>query len=97
MFFGDSHLTRSFDYKKDSKKYNIPKSFDDKRKYFKCFYQNKDINKNPKYWINRFFYSFDFVGVNFETASCSKENIISSEKKVKLLTKVEYIKYFKDV
>jgi len=97
MFFWDTQLTRSFDYKKAYPKYKIPKSYDDKRKYLDCFYQNKDINKNPKYWKNRFFYGFDFVWVNFETASCDKKYTIQSEKKVKLLTNPEYLKYFKNV
>ncbi len=97
MFFWDSHLTRSFLYKNENKEYNIPKSYDDKKKYFDCFYQNKDINKNPEYWKNRIFYSFDFVWINFETASCEKKYTIKSEKIVKLLTVPNNIEYFKNI
>ena len=97
MFFWDTQLTRSFTYKKAYKSYNIPKSYTDKRKYLDCFYQNKDINKNPKSWKNRFFYGFDFVWVNFETASCEKKYIIKSEKTIKFLTDIDYIKNFKEI
>lgn len=95
IFFGDTHLTRSFTYNKKYK--NIPKSYEDKRNYLKCFYQNKDINKNPNFWINRIFYSFDFVWVNLETAVCEKKFTIQSEKIVKLLTNPKYLYYFKSV
>ncbi len=95
MFFWDSQLTRSFDYEKDYEE--VPASYSDKRKYFQCFYQNQDLEKDPKYWKNIMFYSMDLVWVNLETALCEKEDTIYSDKQVKLLTKPEYIKYFKEV
>ncbi len=95
IFFGDSHLTRSFLYTKKYK--NIPISHKNKEKYFECFYQNHDLKKKPEIWINRIFYGFDFSWINLETALCSKKNIINSQKSVKLRTEEENLKYFKKI
>ncbi len=95
MFFWDSHLTRSFDYERAY--WGIPASYEDKKKYFECFFQNADITKDTRFWKNRMFFSFDYVWVNLETAVCEKKDTVYSDKSIRFLTKPEYIDYFKDI
>lgn len=88
MFFWDTHFTRWFTYK--SNKNTI-------EDYLSCFYSNNDKDKNPIYWHNRMFYSFDFVGVNLETYVWNKNECVDSNKSIVFRTEPNYLDNFKNI
>lgn len=88
VFFWDTHFTRWLISEENS--FTI-------ENHLMCFYSNKDLNRIPKYWHNRFLYSFDFVGLNLETSIWKKDQCSSLDKQVIFQTDPKYIEKFKDI
>jgi len=89
IFFWDTHFTRRFS--------DTRNPYANQENYLKCFYSNKNTNKNQNFSHNKLFYSFDFVWVNLETSVWEKSECQDSSKSIIFRTEPKYLDNFKEI